>query len=315
MDCRGDREFRVTSSLEISETVVLLSMTGFGDARGQNERIVVSIEIRTVNSRYLKVMAKYPDVYASLESKIEKVIRQTIARGTVTVSVRVNRIGGGQQYRLDQDVLATYWQQLKDVAQKLDAPAAADIAQLLALPNAVAEAGLETIDAAADWPLIRKVLEESLEKLTTFRIEEGRSMQDDLQLNGRIIGEHLSNIETAAPGVVESYRDRLHDRVRELLQGSEASVDATDLIREVSIFAERCDINEEITRLRCHLEQFEAFMAEQTSQGRKLEFLSQEMFREVNTIGSKANNVEIAHSVVDMKAAVEKIREILQNVE
>ena len=290
-------------------------MTGFGDARGQNERIVVSIEIRTVNSRYLKVLAKYPDVYASLESKIEKVVRETVSRGTVTVSVRVNRIGGGQQYRLDADVLANYWRQLKEIAEQLDAPAASDVAQLLALPEAITEAGLDSIDAEADWPLIREVLQESLKKLKTFRLEEGRSMQDDLQLNGRIIGGQLSKIETAGPGVVENYRDRLHDRVRELLQGSEASVDANDLIREVSIFAERCDINEEITRLRCHLEQFEVFMGEQTSQGRKLEFLSQEMFREVNTIGSKANNVEIAHSVVDMKAAVEKIREILQNVE
>ena len=115
--------------------------------------------------------------------------------------------------------------------------------------------------------------------------------------------------------VVQQYRDKLLDRVRELLKGTSVVINEPDLIREVSVYADRCDINEEITRLRCHLEQFEAFLSDKVSQGRKLDFLIQEMFREVNTIGSKANNVTLARFVVEMKSAVEKIREVLQNVE
>jgi uncharacterized protein (TIGR00255 family) len=114
---------------------------------------------------------------------------------------------------------------------------------------------------------------------------------------------------------VRTYRDKLLERMRELLKGSNASINESDLIREVSLFADRCDINEEILRLRCHLEQYEAFLNDSASQGRKLDFLSQEMFREVNTIGSKANNVSLAKCVVEMKSAVERIREVLQNVE
>ena len=140
-------------------------------------------------------------------------------------------------------------------------------------------------------------------------------MLRDLRLNAGIISEQLMQVADLAPQVVASFRDRLLERVKELLATSDVSVDSSDLIREVSIFSERCDINEEITRLRSHLEQFETFLQGDSSQGRKLEFLSQEMFREVNTIGAKANNVAIAHSVVEMKSAVEKIREVLQNVE
>ena len=115
--------------------------------------------------------------------------------------------------------------------------------------------------------------------------------------------------------MIRAYRDKLLERIRELLKGTSVVISEPDLIREVSLFADRCDINEEVTRLRCHLEQFAAFLNDKVSQGRKLDFLTQEMFREVNTIGSKANNVSLARCVVEMKASVERIREVLQNVE
>ena len=173
----------------------------------------------------------------------------------------------------------------------------------------------ESADTQADWSIIRGVLREAIEKLQVFRAADGRLMEQDLRDNCEIIAEQLDRIARIAPEVVRDHRDRLHEKVAELLVEAGVGVDSADLIREVSIFAERCDINEEITRLRSHLDQFQTFLTAETSQGRKLEFLSQEMFREVNTIGSKANNVAIAHMVVEMKAAVEKMREILQNVE
>ena len=290
-------------------------MTGFGGARSESEHLRVSTEVRTVNNRYLKVTVRCPDFYAPLESRIEKVMRESIARGTVTVTIQATHSRDLQPYSLDNRILESYWRQLSDVSDKLQIPVPQDVGSLLSLPGAVTEKSSTNIDCDADWPVIKDALRQAIEMLQTFRIEEGRAAQSDLKQNCQIIADQLEKIVELAPRVVADYRDKLRDRVHELLRDHDATVDDTDLIREVSIFAEKCDINEEITRLRCHLEQFDVFLNEETSQGRKLEFLSQEIFREVNTIGSKANNVEIAHCVVEMKGAVEKIRENLQNVE
>ncbi|HUG94091.1 MAG TPA: YicC/YloC family endoribonuclease [Planctomycetaceae bacterium] len=290
-------------------------MTGFGDARAQDERLTVAIEVRSVNNRYLKISTRCPDAYGALEGDIEKLVRQSISRGTITVTLRVERHGGEQQYVLNREVVQQYWRQLSQVSEAIHAPAPASLANLLLLPGVVLERDGLLDDPHGEWPLIRGVLERALAKLGEFREIEGRSMESDLRTNSQIILERLDRVAVLAPQVVVAFRDRVLERVRELLQATDVGVSSADLIREVSIFSERCDINEEIMRLRSHLEQFATFLGEPVSQGRKLEFLSQEMFREVNTIGSKSNNVEISHAVVDMKAAVEKIREVLQNVE
>lgn len=290
-------------------------MTGFGDARNQNERLSVGVEVRTVNNRYLKLMIRCPDAYAALEGEIEKVVRESISRGTFSTTIRVDRVGVENQYHINRDVLQSYWRQLNQAAEALHASVHPQLEKLLELPGVITEETLSTINPHDDWPLIKEALIAALAKLTEFRKTEGESMLRDLRLNAGIISEQLQQVTESVPQVVANFRDRLLDRVRELLETSDVSVDSSDLIREVSIFSERCDINEEITRLRSHLEQFETFLQGESSQGRKLEFLSQEMFREINTIGAKANNVAIAHCVVEMKSAVEKIREVLQNVE
>ena len=290
-------------------------MTGFGDARKQNDRLSIAVEIRAVNNRYLKISTKAPDAYASLEGKIEKLVRESITRGTVQIDVRANQIGRESRSTLNQKVLEEYWKELNRLAETIHAAAPIDLGSLLDLPGAVVEEDLDFLDTQSDWPLIRETMAEAIQKLQTFRTAEGRSLEQDLKTNDGVIAEQLDRIEERAPQVVRDYRDHIKKRVEELLEGTEAKIENADLIREVSIFSERCDINEEITRLRSHLGQFDVFLNEKTSQGRKLEFLSQEMFRETNTIGSKANNVEIAHCVVEMKAAIEKMREILHNVE
>ena len=294
---------------------MLRSMTGYGRAKQTNEQSVVSVELRTVNNRHLKITLKSPDVYAPLESRIEKAVRSRVARGTVTVTVRSSIVGEQNAYALDDSALKSYWQQFQTVGDELGIADRLEPSNLLGLPGAIRAQSLEEVNIEEDWPLIETTLGEALDRLDDFRNREGQSMFEDLERNGSLIDEQLKNITEIAPQVVVEHRDKLHERVGDLLRGTEATVSPEDLIREVSIYADRCDINEEITRLRCHLEQFSAFMAEPTSQGRKLDFLSQEMFREVNTIGSKANNVAIAHCVVEIKAAVEKIREILANVE
>jgi uncharacterized protein (TIGR00255 family) len=290
-------------------------MTGFGDARGQNDRLSMSVEVRAVNNRYFKLVTKTPERYQALEGDIERVVRESISRGTVNVSVRVENVAGSMAYRLDAAVLKGYWQQLTLLTSSLGVQPPDNVGSLLGLPGVVADGDASTGDPREDWPLIESSLREALGKLSEFRTVEGASMEQDLQANLRTVATELEKVAERAPQIVHEFRDKLLLRVSELLRDGQASVAPADLIREVSIYAERCDVAEEILRLRSHLDQFQAFVRQPQSAGRKLDFLTQEMVREVNTIGSKANNVEVAHAVVEIKAAVERMREVLQNVE
>ena len=290
-------------------------MTGFGDARLQDENLSVSVEVRTVNNRYLKVSIRCPDAYAALEGEIEKTVREKVSRGTVNIGIRIDHVSATLENPINEPVLANYVARLQGLADRIRVDFRPDLNALVVLPGVTTDDSRRQYDVDAEWPIIQTVLRKALEKLQVFRVDEGRSMQNELILNKGIIEEQLRNVIGLAPQVVSEYRAKLLERVRQLLTESNVNVTESDLIREVSIHADRTDINEEIKRLTCHLEQFQAFIQEKDSAGRKLDFLTQEMFREVNTIGSKANNVPIAHCVVEMKAAVEKIREILQNVE
>lgn len=294
---------------------MLLSMTGFGHARHQSGSWDVSVEIRTVNSRFLKIGLKCPEACATIESAIDKLIRDSISRGTVTMTLRAVNVDSAPRFRVNTDVLRQYWTQCLEFAGDVQLPAPADFTKLLELPGAVTEVDSSASDIATQWHEIQNTVKQALVMLRKFRIAEGQSMQTDLRQNCRIVAAEVDRVAGLTGNVVVNYRDRLQQRVNELLTDADVRLDPADLIREVSIFAERVDINEELTRLRAHLEQFDVFLDESESQGRKLEFLCQEMFREVNTIGAKANDVGISHGVVEMKAAIEKMREILQNVE
>ena len=287
-------------------------MTGFGSASGQNDRFTASVEIKAVNNRHLKVSTRLPDVLGSLESSIEKTVRKTVARGTVSINVRFSPVGQASRYQISSELLTGYWNQLKAIG---GVPLPYSVASLLTLPGVITDEMSSSLEAAAEWPFLEGVVTEALSGLNEFRQREGESMRAELEQCCQQIATNLDSVVERAPEVVNNYRDKILERVRELLGDSGATVEPENLIREVSIFADRCDINEEITRLRCHIDEFLKVINGPTSQGRKLDFLSQEMFREINTTGSKASNVAIAHHVVEMKAAVEKIREILGNVE
>jgi uncharacterized protein (TIGR00255 family) len=190
------------------------------------------------------------------------------------------------------------------------------IGSLLALPGVAPEPGAATSPAEDDWPLIERVLGEALERLQSMRQDEGGRMAQELLHHHTHVGDQLELIRERTPKVVAGYRDRLLDRVRGLLTDSGVAASPDDLIREVSVFAERSDMAEEVVRLASHLEQFEQTVRTETdSPGRKLEFLVQEMGRETNTIGSKASDVAVSRHVVEIKATLEKVREMIQNVE
>ena len=293
---------------------MLLSMTGHGDATIESDGLSVTAEVRSVNNRHLKVSVRCPDGFLALESNVERLVRQRVSRGTVNVSLHVRRNDIHETGRLDRTVLEDYWNQLTTIASELKAEPPKTLETLLSLPGVVEE-GERRIIEESDWPVLETAVGTALDRLNEFRVDEGRAMATELATHCDVITSRLDEVVQRAPQVVSDYRERVRNRVNDLLRESDVRVADSDLLRELSIFADRCDITEEITRLRSHLEQFRSLLTPSASAGRKLEFLCQEMFREVNTIGSKANDVTIAHHVVDMKSAVEKMREIVQNIE
>jgi uncharacterized protein (TIGR00255 family) len=290
---------------------VLLSMTGFGEAHHQDGLRSVAVEVRSINNRHLKISTRIGEGYGALEPEVEAFVRQKIRRGTVQVSIRITRAQRPEDFKINTAVVEAYLAQLAGVVSLSGQTA---LASLLTLPGVVEDNSATSIDVESEWPVIRQALDAALERLGKMREQEGRAMEADLKSNCQAIIAALDVIETRAPLVGDSYRERLTERVRKILGEQGVTVDPADLIREVSIFADRADISEETVRLRSHLDQFAASLAEESA-GRKLEFVVQEMFREANTIGSKANDVEISRQVIEIKTAIERIREMIQNVE
>ena len=292
-------------------------MTGYGEAHYHNDTVNVSIELRALNNRYLKVSLRANEPYHLLEPEFEKVVRRTVRRGTIQVHLRCQRQFAPQDFQINAAALRSYAGQLRELAGELGLEGRPDVllAQALALPGVVAEPGSAALNLEQDWPLLEGVLGQALERLQAMRQDEGRAMARELLQQRDVIGRELDAIRARSPLVTTAFRDRLLERVRSLLAELDVQIDRTDLIKEVSVFAERSDIAEEVVRLASHLTQFRDIVHEPESAGRKLEFLTQEMAREANTIGSKASDVDISRHVVEIKGALEKVRELVQNVE
>ncbi len=290
-------------------------MTGHGEAHRHQTGMAIAIEVRTVNNRHFKLSVRCSEGYAALEPQVEAVVREHIRRGTVQVNLRVDRELTSDDYRLNESVLLGYMKQLDAIVQQHGSGESVRFNSILALPGVVNELGA-TFDAAeSHWPLIEPVLGEALTNLAQMRSAEGKAMQADLDSNLQIIARELTQIEVRAPLVIEGYRGRIQERLAKLMAEFGVTIGPADVAREVGLFAERTDISEEIVRLKCHLEQFDKVMHKEETPGRKLDFLTQEMFRETNTIGSKANDAEIARHVIEIKSIIERIREMVQNVE
>ena len=292
-------------------------MTGFGEAQYNDDDISIGVELRSVNHKHLKVNARLGDGYNSLEAQVEALIRTKIRRGAVQVSLRVEHAIQPDAFRLNIDVLRAYIKQLEEhrdeLGQNLLDPARLD--HLLTLPGVAEERAKSQVDLDREQPLIMKTISTALDQLSEMRSREGALMTDNLSENIDQIVTELAKIETRAPLVVESYRTRLYERLEKVLADCDIQLEYKDILREVGIFAERSDISEEIIRLKAHIEQFNETIGLPESSGRKMDFITQEMFREINTIGSKSNDVEIPQYVIATKSAIERIREMVQNVE
>lgn len=295
---------------------MLLSMTGHGEAQRQADGLSIAVEIRTVNNRYFKLNLRVTDGYLALETHVEAAIRQQIRRGTVQMNLQIGREHTADDYRINTAVLAGYVKQLEMAFGSVAVgQGGGSLAPLLSLPGVVEEPGAALAAVETQWPAVERVVREALGRLAKMREGEGRAMAADLAANARAIAAQLALVEARAPLVVAGYRARLTEKLNKLLAEVGGRIEPADVVREVGVFAERGDISEEIVRLKSHLEQLDAVLATDESQGRKLDFLVQEMFRETNTIGSKANDAEIARHVIEMKTAIERMREMIQNVE
>ena len=293
-------------------------MTGQGQGRRAYAAAEISAEVRAVNNRHLKVQLRTCETLSVLETQIETLVRKTLRRGSLQLSVQLSKSLTDNRFQVQESVVAGYVQQCQALGTKLGVDGHVSLRDLLPLPGVIAErrevGGSESLDAELVAQVMATIAE-TLECLNGMRRAEGESMGSELSRQLSRLAELTAEIEQRAPQVVDEYRTRLESRLTKVLAELGTKLQEADLAREVLIMADKADIREEIVRLRSHFSQFQKLLGDEESQGRKLDFLIQELFREANTIGSKAGDAEIAQRVVDIKTIIEQMRELVQNVE
>ena len=295
---------------------MLLSMTGFGASSLRSEDLMVSTEIKTVNNRYLKVSFRVSDGYGMYEPRIENLIREKISRGTVNIFIRVTKEFKIGDARINESLLRTYFEQIQAIGNSLEAHNPLSLDRFLGLPGVVQEdRSLSEEHAKNAEEIILRSVEEAIAKLQKMRQTEGESMRKDLSANLELLKVEIAAVEKISPTVVKHYRQKLTERIGKVMNENNLMLDTADLAREIALFVDKSDISEEMVRFRSHLVQFADVLEKEDCCGRKLDFLTQEMFRETNTIGSKSNDADITKHVIEMKTVIERIREMLQNVE
>lgn len=292
---------------------MLKSMTGFGRASFENESKSYTIEVKSVNHRYLDVNIRMPRVLLTLEEKMRKIIKERINRGKVDVFVTYNSLSGNVGVAtLNKELAESYIQCLSELKNEYNIIDDISVSLVSRFPDVIKidqpEEDIEEI-----WKIISKVLEESLDNLIEMREVEGDKLKEDILTKLNTIENNISDIVVYSKESVNLYRKKLHERINELIQGID--IDESRITQEVAIFADRACIDEEIVRLGSHINQMRETLKTNDVIGRKLDFIVQEMNREVNTIGSKANNIDITNVTINIKNEVEKIREQIQNIE
>jgi uncharacterized protein (TIGR00255 family) len=293
---------------------MIVSMTGFGDATAERGGTHYAVEIRSLNNRFFKPVIKLPENVSGLEPELESMLREALGRGSITYILKMRSDSAEAAYHINTQALKSYLAQLQEV-KGLDHYVQIDLAGLLQLPGVCQEPRDETDEIARHGPVIRELSAQAIARLDAMRRREGEALFKELMKHVHGIASNLKEIAARAPFVIEDYHKRLSQRVNQLMAKAELRVNESDLIKEVAVFAERADIAEEIQRLTTHLDAFEQACRTGEHAGRKLDFIAQEMLREANTIGSKANDATIARHIVEIKGAIDRLKEQVQNVE
>lgn len=293
---------------------MLKSMTGFGRAIYDNGKRSFTIELKSVNHRYLDLNVKLPRTLISLEEKIRKEISQKIKRGKVDVFITQN-VYNDDDYdvKLNKNLADSYCKCLMKIKESYDVKDDISVSLISKFPDVISiEQKEENFDEI--WSAILIPLTEALNKLVDMREKEGSKLKEDIENKCDVIKKNVCFIEEKSAYVVEEYKIKLDERIKELL-GENKEIDESRIAMEVAIFADKACIDEEIVRLKSHIIQLKDTLKKDEPIGRKLDFIVQEMNREANTIASKSNNIDIVHSVLDIKNDIEKIREQIQNIE
>ncbi|MBN1509432.1 MAG: YicC family protein [Sedimentisphaerales bacterium] len=294
---------------------MLNSMTGYGEAEGVLDGVSYAIEIKAVNNRYLKTIVKLPDTCIFLEEDIDKELRRSLSRGTINCVLRFKSVSASALFEIDEAALKSIVAKLNGVSASVGVKGQIDLAGLLALPGIVRPVLPDEEAGARVKEFVLRLTRDAVEKLKRMREAEGKFLEADLIGHCDAMARELEVVVQRSGSVVAEYAKRLQKRVDELLAEAKLKLDEETLAREVAILADRSDISEEIARLDAHLQQFRQICKMDGQAGRRLDFLSQEMLREANTVASKAADAQIARSVVDVKCLIERIKEQIQNVE
>lgn len=295
---------------------MLKSMTGFGAATCSQGEETVTVEIRSVNHRYCEVRVRSPRELEAKEHKVVLSVKSRLARGSVEVSVRRTPRGGEVKPTIDVPLATALCAAYREVSQSLGLSGEISLRDLLIRPEVVRLEAPTLVEADAAEAL-EQATRLALDALVEMRVQEGRALRTEFLERLARIEERVRGIQALAPTAVQAYRERLHRRIAEVLKDSvhRDAVQDSRLEQEVAIFAEKSDVAEELARLATHLVQLRALLDAPEPSGRKMDFLVQELNREVNTIGSKSQHEDIGTSVVELKAELERVREQVQNIE
>lgn len=292
---------------------MIKSMTGFGRAVAETDGYVITVEIKSVNHRYFEFSSRIPRQYGFLDDKLKSYINSRVSRGKVECYVSIDALNTeAAQVVVNNTLASAYVSALKELSKNYDlkedfgASTVARFQDVLVVKKA-------DDDEEKIWNYVKSVTDMALDKFISMRTVEGEKMKNDISSRADYILSCVEYIEKRSPETVKEYNDKLVERVHDLI--GDVSLDEGRVIQEVAIYADKVAVAEETVRLRSHLDQLKAFINADEPVGRKMDFLVQEINRETNTIGSKANDVDIARKVVDIKAEVEKIREQIQNIE
>jgi uncharacterized protein (TIGR00255 family) len=293
---------------------MIKSMTGYGKGEYTDGKRNVVCEIRSVNHRYADIFVKMPKRYSFAEDKIKKEIKKVMKRGKIEVYIMIENITE-EDFTVKLNMIAArqYMDNLKALKDEFGLRGDITVDLLAGMPDV-----LRSIPDVEDEEAVGKVIIEAvkiaLRNIDAMRIVEGEKLRSDLDMRGDLIADMVTRIKERAPEVGRHYAEKLNDRIRELI-GDSVEVPEDRILLEVAIFADKANITEELVRLDSHVQQLYAILGAEKSSGKKLDFLVQEMNREANTIGSKANDLDITETMLDIKSEVEKIREQVQNIE
>lgn len=292
---------------------MLKSMTGFGRAVGEINGYVISVEIKSVNHRYFEYSSRIPRQYGFIDDKLKSLVNSKVSRGKVDCFVSIEALNTEAADVVVNNTLASaYVNALKEIADKYNLNDDISATSIARFQDVLVVKKSED-DEEQLWADVKSVCLSAIDKFNQMRLTEGEKLYNDIKSRAETILDTVSFIEERSPQTVKEYNDKLVQRVHDII--GDVSLDEARIIQEVAIYADKVAVAEETVRLRSHIDQLNQFLESSEPIGRKMDFLIQEINRETNTIGSKANDVDIARKVVDIKAEIEKIREQVQNIE